>query len=206
MAVTHERFVQGMTFHEYMAQMRENQEKFAQNYSEAVIAGAAREFVCDLGVRMNVVIITEDWCGDALTYVPVFGRLAECSDCWNVRVFLRDQNLDLADQYLKEGRYRSVPVFVFFDEEMNEMGCFVERPRSVNEERQNLIDRLAAEYPSIQPGRPYAEQPPEAQAVLAEPLRALRLGSLPRWQAACVQEIVSILKRAELEPRLAGAR
>lgn len=206
MAVTHERFAQGMSFHEYMAQMRENQEKFAQNYSEAAIDGAVREFVCDLGVPLNVMIITEDWCGDALTYVPVFGRLAECSDCWTVRVFLRDQNLDLADQYLKEGRYRSVPVFVFFDQDMTELGCFVERPRSVNEERQTLIDTLAAEYPAIQPGRPYVDQPPAAQEVLAEPLRALRLGSVPRWQAACVQEIVSILKRAELEPRLAQAR
>ena len=206
MAVSRERFEQGMTFHEYVAQMRENGEKFAQNYTEAVIDDAAREFVCDLAVPLNVGIITEDWCGDALTYVPVFGRLAECSDCWNVRVFLRDQNLDLADQYRKEGIYRSVPVFVFFDAEMNELGCFIERPRAVNEERQTLIDTLAAEYPAIQPGRPYAEQPPEVQQVLAEPLRALRLGSLPRWQAACVQEIVSILKRAEQEPRLARSR
>jgi hypothetical protein len=207
MAVTREHFDQGMTFHEYMAQMQQNREKFAGNYADAAISDEAARFVCDLAVPLNVLILTEDWCGDALTYVPVFGRLAECSDCWNVRVFLRDQNPDLADQYRKEGIYRSVPVFVFFDEEMNELGCFIERPRAVNNERQELIDTLAAAYPGvIQPGRPYAEQAPAAQQVLAEPLRALRLGSLARWQAACVQEIITILKRAELEPRLMRSR
>lgn len=207
MGVTREQFEQGMSFAAYMAQMRENQEKFVQNYTNAVIEPAARAFVCDLDVPLNVLILTEDWCGDALTYVPVFGRLAECSDCWTVRVFIRDQNLDLADLYLKEGRHRAVPVFVFFDQEMRELGHFIERPRAVNAERQQTIDALAAEHPGVVlPGVPYIEQGLEAQALLAEPLRQLRINSLARWQAACVAEVVAILKRADREPVLAGRR
>jgi hypothetical protein len=30
------------------------------------------------------------------------------------------------DQYLKKGLYRSIPVFVFFDEHMNEVARFIE--------------------------------------------------------------------------------
>jgi hypothetical protein len=205
MGVTHERFAQGMAFDEYVAQMQQNQEKFAENYNGAELDGSAVNFVCNLNVPLNVMVLTEDWCGDALTYVPVFGRLAECSDCWNLKVFLRDQNLDLADQYLKEGRYRSVPVFVFFDQDMNEVGCFIERPGAVNAERQYLIDTWAERHPEvIQAGRPYAEQSPEGQALLAEPLRDLRLGRLRRWQQVCVDEIVNILRPLEREPVEAG--
>src|SRR5438045_3265415 len=102
MAVTHERFMQGMTFADYMAGMQENAERFAANYAEAELDSAAAQFVCDLNVPLKVLILTEDWCGDALAYVPVFGRLAACTDCWTLRVFRRDENLDLADQYLKE--------------------------------------------------------------------------------------------------------
>lgn len=201
MGVTHERFMQGMSFHEYLAQMQQNQEKFAENYNGAELDGEAVQFVCNLNVPLNVLIITEDWCGDALTYVPVFGRLAECSDCWTLKVFLRDQNLDLADQYLKEGKYRSVPVFVFFDEEMNEVGCFIERPSAVNTERQHLIDTWAERHADvIAPGRPYVDQTPEGQALLAEPLRELRMGRLRRWQQVCVEEIVKILRPLEREP------
>jgi hypothetical protein len=205
MTVTRERFEQGMSFQAYMDQMAENREKFAANYAAAAIDGEAATFVCNLGVPLNVMVITEDWCGDALTYVPVFGRLAECTDCWTLKVFLRDQNLDLADQYLKEGRHRSVPVFVFFNQDMRELGCFIERPRAVNAERQRLIDQLAEQHPAvIQAGRIYNDQPPEAQALLAEPLRNLRRDRLARWQTDCVDEIVQILKRAELEPSLVG--
>ncbi len=206
MAVTQERFAQGLSFQEYIAQMQQNQEKFVDNYDQAELAGDAVNFVCNLNVPLNVMIITEDWCGDALTYVPVFGRLAECSDCWDMKVFLRDQNLDLADQYLKEGKYRAVPVFVFFDENMNELGSFIERPGSVNAERQHLIDTWAERHSDvIAPGRAYTDQSPEGQALLAEPLRELRMGRLRRWQQACVEEIMHILSRLEREPVGAGA-
>jgi hypothetical protein len=50
-----------------------------------------------------------------------------------MRVFLRDQNPDLMDQYLNRGLYRSIPVFVFFDEDMKETARFVERPPKVTE-------------------------------------------------------------------------
>jgi hypothetical protein len=207
MAVTYERFTQGLSFREYMEQMQENREKFAQNYVGAELDGGAMTYVCNLNVPLNVLVLTEDWCGDALTYVPVFGRLAECSDCWTLKVFLRDQNLDLADQFLKENKYRAVPVFVFFDEAMRELGHFIERPGSVNQERQALIDQLAAEHPeAIQPGLPYAEQSEAGQRLLAEPMRTLRLESMQRWQRACVEEVVAIVRQIAQEKNAVGAR
>jgi hypothetical protein len=50
-----------------------------------------------------------------------------------MRVFLRDQNPDLMDQYLNRGLYRSIPVFVFFDDHMQELARFVERPPRITE-------------------------------------------------------------------------
>jgi hypothetical protein len=32
------------------------------------------------------------------------------------------------DQFLKHGRYLTIPVFVFFDEAMNELARLIERP------------------------------------------------------------------------------
>src|SRR4051794_17249305 len=99
MSVTAERFAQGMTLQQYMAQMTKNQEAFAANYANAEIDGDDAAFLANLGLPLNVMVITEDWCGDALTYVPVVARLAEATESWTLRVFLRDQNLDLIDQF-----------------------------------------------------------------------------------------------------------
>jgi len=59
-----------------------------------------------------------------------FVKLIEGRPGIEMRLFPRDANLDLMDQYLKKGLYRSIPVFAFFDEHMNEVARFIEtRPR-----------------------------------------------------------------------------
>lgn len=41
--------------------------------------------------------------------------------------FLRDENPDVMDQYRKRGVYRSIPVVVFFDDDMNELARLIEQ-------------------------------------------------------------------------------
>ncbi len=59
-------------------------------------------------------------------HVPFVAKLVEATPGVDLRVFLRDQNPDLMDQYLKKGLYRSIPVIAFFDAEMNELARFIE--------------------------------------------------------------------------------
>ena len=63
----------------------------------------------------RVLVISEDWCGTCLAHVPFVAKLVEGHANIEMRLFPRDANLDLMDQYLKKGRYRSIPVFAFFD-------------------------------------------------------------------------------------------
>ena len=131
--VTKERFLQGMTFQQYLDQMGTNKEKFMEFLREVKIRPEDREALRKLGKKLNVLVITEDWCGDALYNVPVLGRLVEGNPNVDVRVFLRDKNPDLMDQYLNQGTYRSIPVFAFFDDNMKEIARFIERPPKVTE-------------------------------------------------------------------------
>jgi thiol-disulfide isomerase/thioredoxin len=74
----------------------------------------------------RILVLSEDWCGTCLAYVPYVAKLVEGDPRIEMRLFPRDQNLDVMDQYLKKGLYRSIPVFVFFDEHMNEVARFIE--------------------------------------------------------------------------------
>ena len=87
------------------------------------------------GRKLKVLVITEDWCGDALVGFPALARLVEDAPDVEMRVFLRDANPDVMDQYLKKGIYRTIPVIVFFDEQMNELARFMERQDVVTELR-----------------------------------------------------------------------
>ena len=131
--MTPERFAEGLTFAQYLAQMRSNKERFEKRMADAEITAADREAL--RGRKLKVMVITEDWCGDALVGFPALARLVEDASDVEMRVFLRDANPDVMDQYLKKGLYRTIPVIVFFDEQMNELARYMERQDVVTELR-----------------------------------------------------------------------
>ena len=77
------------------------------------------------GVRL--LALSEDWCGDASNTLPVVARLAEELD-WELRVLPRDDNLDLMDVYLTDGRSRSIPAVIGIDADGREIGWWAPRP------------------------------------------------------------------------------
>ena len=131
--MTPERFAQGLTVPQYLAQMRSNKERFQQRMADALITPADREAIRSR--KLKILVITEDWCGDALAGFPALARLVEDAPDVEMRVFLRDANPDVMDQYLKRGLYRTIPVMVFFDERMNELARYMERQDVVTELR-----------------------------------------------------------------------
>ena len=125
--VTKERFAQGMTLQQYIDHMSINRERFVEALEETTIEPADKQLLDRMGAVRNVMVISEDWCGTCLAYVPFVAKLVEERPDILLRLFPRDANPDLMDQYLKKGLYRSIPVFAFFDEHMNEVARFIER-------------------------------------------------------------------------------
>ena len=125
--VTTERFAQGMTGRQYIEQMSMNKERFLAALDSITIAAKDTEVLQRLAGTRKILVITEDWCGTSLGSVPFVIKLAEAIPHIETRIFLRDENPDLMDQFLKGGVYRSIPVIAFFDEHMNELARFIER-------------------------------------------------------------------------------
>lgn len=87
-------------------------------------------------------LITEGWCGDAAQLVPVIEAVAQAS-AGHLRTayVLRDDNLDLADQYLTNGT-RSIPKLVVLRADtLTEVLHWGPRPAGA----QALLTRLKAE-------------------------------------------------------------
>ena len=138
--VTRERFEQGMTFQQYLDQMGTNKETFVKFLSEIVIRPEDRE---------------------------ALAKLVEGNPNIETRVFLRDKNADLMDQYLNQGMFRSIPVFAFFDENMQEIARLLERPQKLTE---------------------------EIEAKMLEARKALRAEKVEPWRQEIVNEVRTLLK------------
>lgn len=177
MSVTKERFAQGLPYEAYKAQMTRNQERFLANEQAVTLDADDVAFFAGLPHPLNVLVLAEDWCGDVINNLPVLGRLAEASGKLTLRVFLRDQNLDIMDQYLKEGQFRAIPVFVFFDADFHELGYWIERPARVSELQAAMREKLFATDPILQavaPGTPMGQMPEEARNRIMQAYGAFR--------------------------------
>lgn len=72
-------------------------------------------------------VISEGWCGDAAQILPVLNKLAEVSDNIDLRIVIRDENLELMDQFLTNGN-RAIPILLILDAEMNVVNQWGPRP------------------------------------------------------------------------------
>lgn len=72
-------------------------------------------------------LITETWCGDSAQNLPIIAKAASLNDKINLRIVLRDENLEIMDRYLTNGS-RSIPKLVAFDENDDELFQWGPRP------------------------------------------------------------------------------
>ncbi|MCF8278576.1 MAG: thioredoxin family protein [Flavobacteriales bacterium] len=81
---------------------------------------------------INWLLITEAWCGDASQNVPILNKMAEASPNIQLRLILRDEHLDIMDQYLTDGG-RAIPKLIILDGNMKEIATWGPRPSEIQE-------------------------------------------------------------------------
>ncbi|MGH7497310.1 MAG: thioredoxin family protein [Gemmatimonadales bacterium] len=79
------------------------------------------------GVKRKLLVIAEDWCGDASSTIPIVARLAEAVPGLELRIIRRDEHAEVMDQYLTNGS-RSIPIVIALDENFRELGHWGPRP------------------------------------------------------------------------------
>ena len=92
--------------------------------------------------NLRVIVLAEVWCGHCMLNIPILLRLAEKIEM-PVRFLARDENLELMDQYLTNGKSRTIPIFIFIDEDGNE----VTKWGPVAEKTKQFVDKLKVNLP-----------------------------------------------------------
>lgn len=92
----------------------------------------------------HVLVITEGWCGDAAQIIPVVQKTMETVEV-ETRYLLRDQHLDLMDNFLTNGS-RSIPMILFLNEDFGSVASWGPRP--------NPLQAMFYEYKAtVEPNR-----------------------------------------------------
>ncbi|PLT28623.1 thioredoxin family protein [Peribacillus deserti] len=133
-AMSREEYINSMTVH------RKNLQTVFQHFSLNEDDLAFLERVKE--EKLKAVILTADWCGDAMVNLPIFMHIAEAAGIED-RYLIRDENLDLMDQYLTNGKSRSIPIIVLLNAEGEEAAKW--GPRAPEAERQ--VSELKKDIP-----------------------------------------------------------
>ena len=124
------RFETALTFEQYVATAQKNQTLWHDVHKLATIPPAMVERINAVRCPRHLLVLVEDWCGDAVNVVPPLVRLAEHADRLDVRLLGRDANPDIMNAHLTNGS-RSIPVVMILDEQFAECGWWGPRPRDL---------------------------------------------------------------------------
>lgn len=76
-------------------------------------------------------VLTEGWCGDAASSVPVIAKIAaQFPDKIMLRFFFRDENPELMDAHLTNGG-KSIPKLIMLDASLNFLASWGPRPETL---------------------------------------------------------------------------
>jgi len=111
------------------------------------IAKSSQKKILAFSQNVTWLVITESWCGDAAHVLPVLNKIAELNSNINLRIVLRDENLELMDQFLTFGS-RSVPKLIMIDDETETViNTYGPRPS----EATHFVNRYKAMYGTLTP-------------------------------------------------------
>lgn len=105
------------------------------------------EAVKTLPFNMMWVVITEAWCGDAAQNIPFIAQLAKASANVDLRIVLRDENLEFMDQYLTNGS-RSIPKVIFMKaDNLEELAIWGPRPEEIQKKMMEYKNNTPVDLP-----------------------------------------------------------
>lgn len=123
-----ERFESALSFPQYLETVRKNEDLWRGVHDRVVLPGGTVDEARALPGVWHLLALSEDWCGDAANILPVVSRLADRLPNVDLRVLSRDENPDIMDTHLTDGRSRSIPVVILLDRDYRECAWWGPRP------------------------------------------------------------------------------
>ncbi|MBV9110341.1 MAG: thioredoxin family protein [Gemmatimonadetes bacterium] len=108
-------------------EVKEHRSLWEGVWSRATMPEWASRAAAAAGGEWKLLVISEDWCGDASNTVPVIARLAEALPNVEMRVIKRDEHPELMDRHLTNGS-RSIPLAIVLRPDWSVAGQWGPRP------------------------------------------------------------------------------
>lgn len=127
-----EGYEKGRTFEEFLEGAKANRDLWHALVEHVVLHDESLKRIAAVGRRWRLLVLAEDWCGDAVNTVPVIAAIADASPNLELRILRREELPEIMDRHLT-GESRSIPIAILIDEEGQERGWWGPRPRALQD-------------------------------------------------------------------------
>jgi hypothetical protein len=180
---TEDEWAATLSWDDYLAGVKDKRDLWEANAKRAAVDEVSASRLSSLPGKRRVLVLTEDWCGDAVRSVPLLAKAFAFAPLVEARYLLCDEHPDALTRNLSHGG-RAIPMAIVEDEHGRHLGTWGPRPAAL----QALYRARRREF-----GPPTPEQMGEfyapimqwyakdgGQAVLDEVLLLLERGGTPR--------------------------
>jgi hypothetical protein len=94
------------------------------------VSDELKKMILKIKSKQNWLVLTEHWCGDSAQILPYVQKMVELNSNIKIKFFFRDENLELMDLYLTNGK-QAIPKIIAFDKEGIELFQWGPRPKEV---------------------------------------------------------------------------
>jgi len=101
------------------------------HYANAVATDALVAKMESIPGTWRLLVVAEDWCGDSANTIPYLAKLVDRAENLDMRIIGSDVGKGIMEAHRTPDGRAATPTVVLLNDRFEEVGCFVERPSTL---------------------------------------------------------------------------
>ncbi|MDH5642958.1 MAG: thioredoxin family protein [Gemmatimonadota bacterium] len=140
-----ELFEGGMSFETFTEAATRRKDQWVAHYENAVVPADILARVEAVEGEWYLLAVAEDWCSDSVNTIPYIARLADDATNLSLSIIRSEEGREIMDSHPTPDGRGATPTVLVLNSEFELVGCFIERPRELQEWALPALDSLERE-------------------------------------------------------------
>jgi hypothetical protein len=122
---------QGVGFSEFLDGVEARSERWHSSYETGAVSRLNLRTSSAVESTFHLLVVAEDWCGDSAANIPFVARLVESMETVDLRIVDSTIGKGILESHPTPDGRAATPTILILDDQFNEVGCWIERPGSL---------------------------------------------------------------------------
>lgn len=124
-------YEQGVRYIEFRNAATQRVDAWKDYYANAVAPDALVAKMESIPGTWRLLVVAEDWCSDSANTIPYLAKLVDRADNLDMRIIRSDVGKGIMETHRTPDGRAATPTVILLNDHFEEMGCFVERPSTL---------------------------------------------------------------------------